>query len=168
MLARQHVPRVCGDYVLGDFFYNVLRSEVTRQEPPEVEVQAWYDAAIAPGVFLPEEMGDLDAQSLERHFLVGPPQPPGGGWPSHAEATMTATTFTPHFVPLPREQRIRFRFQGDPGRVEVEGDEEEPAKYRSAVCTLIYPSRRRPEFQSTVRWLCKRLTDPATEVPALL
>ena len=35
-----------------------------------------------------------------------------------------------------------------------------PQLYRSAVCTLLYPARRRPDLQSVVRWMCKRLMNP--------
>ena len=37
---------------------------------------------------------------------------------------------------------------------------EKPALFRTAVCTLLYASKRKPEIQSTVRWLCKRLKAP--------
>ena len=48
-------------------------------------------------------------------------------------------------------------------KAHLDGDElpcEDGAKFRTAVCTLLYVSKRQPEIQSTVRWLCKRLKDP--------
>ena len=45
----------------------------------------------------------------------------------------------------------------------IEGDAEDydkPENYRSATCTLLYSSKRTPETQSTLRWLCKRLLKP--------
>ncbi len=45
----------------------------------------------------------------------------------------------------------------------MDGDDEaynEPAVYRSTVCTLFYLAQRRPDIQATVRWLCKRLMKP--------
>lgn len=46
---------------------------------------------------------------------------------------------------------------------DMDGDREpcaDPATYRSAVCTALYLAKRRPDLQSTVRWLCKRLKEP--------
>ena len=37
---------------------------------------------------------------------------------------------------------------------------EESSVYRSAVCTLLSLVQRRPDFQSTVLWLCRRLMKP--------
>ena len=37
---------------------------------------------------------------------------------------------------------------------------EKAALFRTAVCTLLYASKRKPEIQSTIRWLCKRLKSP--------
>ena len=37
---------------------------------------------------------------------------------------------------------------------------EESSVYRSAVCTLLSLAQRRPDFQSTVLWLCRRLMKP--------
>ena len=45
----------------------------------------------------------------------------------------------------------------------MEGDEQpyvSPEAFRSATCTLLYLSKRMPEIQSTMRWLCKRLVNP--------
>ena len=45
----------------------------------------------------------------------------------------------------------------------LEGDEkdlEESSVYRSALCTLLHLAQRRPDIQSTVRWLCNRLMKP--------
>ena len=35
-----------------------------------------------------------------------------------------------------------------------------PDLYRSAVCTILYMTMRRPDLQATARCLCKRLRDP--------
>ena len=32
--------------------------------------------------------------------------------------------------------------------------------YRSAVCTIFYMTKRRPDLQATTRWMCKRLRNP--------
>ena len=37
---------------------------------------------------------------------------------------------------------------------------EHPEPYRSAVCTILHMTKRRPDLQATARWLCKRLRDP--------
>ena len=37
---------------------------------------------------------------------------------------------------------------------------EHPELCRSAVCTNLYMTRRRPDVQATARWTCKRLRDP--------
>ena len=45
----------------------------------------------------------------------------------------------------------------------MDGDDdpcEQAALFRTAVCTLLCVSKRQPEIQSTVRWLCKRLKNP--------
>ncbi len=44
-----------------------------------------------------------------------------------------------------------------------DGDDEpfeKPAEYRSAVCTMIYPAKRCPHYQATVRWMCQMLQHP--------
>ena len=35
---------------------------------------------------------------------------------------------------------------------------EQPELYRSAVCTILHMTKRRPDLQATARWLCKRLS----------
>ena len=35
-----------------------------------------------------------------------------------------------------------------------------PDLYRSALCTILYMTGRRPDLQATARWLCKRVRDP--------
>ena len=37
---------------------------------------------------------------------------------------------------------------------------EHPELYRSAVCTILYMTKRRPDLQATTRWMCKRLRNP--------
>ena len=37
---------------------------------------------------------------------------------------------------------------------------ENPELYRSAVCTILYMTKRRPDLQATTRWMCKRLRNP--------
>ena len=37
---------------------------------------------------------------------------------------------------------------------------EHPELYRSAVCTILYMTKRRPDMQATTRWMCKRLRNP--------
>ena len=37
---------------------------------------------------------------------------------------------------------------------------EQPEIHRSAECTILYMTKRRPELQATAIWLCKRLRDP--------
>ena len=37
---------------------------------------------------------------------------------------------------------------------------EHPELYRSAVCTILYIAKRRPDLQATTRWMCKRLRNP--------
>ena len=37
---------------------------------------------------------------------------------------------------------------------------EHPELYRSAVCTILYMTNRRPDLQATTRWMCKRLRNP--------
>ena len=37
---------------------------------------------------------------------------------------------------------------------------DQPELYRKAVCTLLYPARRRPDLQAVTRWKCKRLKNP--------
>ena len=32
--------------------------------------------------------------------------------------------------------------------------------YKSAVCTILYMTKRRPDLQATTRWMCKRLRNP--------
>ena len=33
---------------------------------------------------------------------------------------------------------------------------EHPELYRSAVCTILYMTKRRPDLQATTRWMCKK------------
>ena len=37
---------------------------------------------------------------------------------------------------------------------------EHPELYRSAVCTILYMTKRRQDLQATTRWMCKRLRNP--------
>ena len=37
---------------------------------------------------------------------------------------------------------------------------EHPELYRSAVCTILYMTKRGPNLQATTRWMCKRLRNP--------
>ena len=37
---------------------------------------------------------------------------------------------------------------------------EHPELYRSAVCTILYMTKRRPDLQATTRWMCKRPRNP--------
>ena len=37
---------------------------------------------------------------------------------------------------------------------------EHPELYRSAVCTILYMTKRRPDLQATTRWKCKRFRNP--------
>ena len=37
---------------------------------------------------------------------------------------------------------------------------EHPELHRSAVCTILYMTKRRPDLQATMRWMCKRLRNP--------
>ena len=37
---------------------------------------------------------------------------------------------------------------------------EHPELYRSGVCTILYMTKRRPDLQATMRWMCKRLRNP--------
>ena len=37
---------------------------------------------------------------------------------------------------------------------------EHPELYRSAVCTILHMTKRRPDLQATTRWMCKRLRNP--------
>ena len=37
---------------------------------------------------------------------------------------------------------------------------EHPELYRSAVCTIHYMTKRRPDLQAMTRWMCKRLMNP--------
>ncbi len=48
-------------------------------------------------------------------------------------------------------------------KLRVDDDEEDlrdPGVYRFTVCTLLYLAQRRPDTQSTARWLHKRLMKP--------
>ena len=37
---------------------------------------------------------------------------------------------------------------------------EHPELYRSAVCAILFMTKRRPDLQATTRWMCKRLRNP--------
>ena len=41
---------------------------------------------------------------------------------------------------------------------------EHPELYKSAVCTILYMTKRRPDLQATTRWMCKRLRNPQPKV----
>ena len=52
--------------------------------------------------------------------------------------------------------RTSWTKETEPNDEEFDGEAE---LYRKAVCILLYPARRRPNSQSEVRWMCKRLKD---------
>ena len=37
---------------------------------------------------------------------------------------------------------------------------EHPELYKSTVCTILYMTKRRPDLQASMRWMCKRLRNP--------
>ena len=41
---------------------------------------------------------------------------------------------------------------------------EHPELYKSAMCTIHYMRKRRPDLQATTRWMCKRLRNPKPKV----